>query len=522
LRDTEPRHDKSNNRVAQDKDVPDMLATAKSAIKRRIVGIAPSQLKPNQFSLSIYGDPASEIDDLLVSIRTHGILVALVVTPGSQSDTWEVLSGHRRLACALALELSEVPCEIRQMALGEPRRGVVLDFNRQRRKTFSQLMREADAIEKLWAAKANVRRLANLHRGLCPGPSLSVDSDRPNSDDRAKASESVAPVAGNGRLATNPGRTDTAIARYLQLGGKDIYRQARAIWRLSQAGDVRAQNGVAQLDAGTKTIHAAYKDLRRRDRFRVDFRPTPYDVWSFRHDRAFGIPHPGDIPPAIIAHALYYFTPPDGMVVDPMAGGGTTLDVCESMGRRCLAYDLHPARPEIRLHDIRHGYPAEASGCDLIFCDPPYHTMLARHFGLGGSAALSLTDWVAFLNDLSKHSFTTLRAGGYLALLLAAQTEKDLPAGFGYLDHAFFGYAAAISAGFLPVRRISCPMDGAYLPQHVRRARTEGRLLGQVRDLLVMQKPSHHRETLGVRSPLLQNDIACVFGSRVADSPSHT
>src|SRR5439155_19542700 len=82
----------------------------------------------------------------------------------------------------------------------------------------------------------------------------------------------------------------------------------------------------------------------------------------------------------------------------------------------------------------------------------------------------------------------------YLALLLAAQTEKDLPSGCGYLDHAFFGYIAALRAGFLPERRISCPMDGAYLPQHVRRARSEGRLLGQVRDLLVMRKPSHNRE----------------------------
>ena len=92
-------------------------------------------------------------------------------------------------------------------------------------------------------------------------------------------------------------------------------------------------------------------------------------------------------------------------------------------------------------------------------------------------------------------AFATLRPGGCLALLLAPQTEKDLPAGFGYLDHAFFGYSAATQAGFLPERRISCPMDGAYLPQHVRRAREEGRLLGQVRDLLVMRKPSHMRDS---------------------------
>ena len=68
----------------------------------------------------------------------------------------------------------------------------------------------------------------------------------------------------------------------------------------------------------------------------------------------------------------------DGLVVDPMAGGGTTLDVCQSMGRRCLAYDLEPSRPDIHHHDIRAGFPAAAVGCDLIFCDPPYHTMLAQ------------------------------------------------------------------------------------------------------------------------------------------------
>ena len=87
-------------------------------------------------------------------------------------------------------------------------------------------------------------------------------------------------------------------------------------------------------------------------------------------------------------------------------------------------------------------------------------------------------------------AFAALRPGGHLALLLANQTEKDLPAGHGYLDHAFFGYQAILAAGFLPQRRISCPMAGAYLPQHVQRARRDGRMLGQVRDLLVARKPA--------------------------------
>jgi ParB family transcriptional regulator, chromosome partitioning protein len=465
------------------------VSTRSSLTPQRMV-LPLSQLKPNDFSLSIYGDPAAEIDDLLPSIREHGVLVALVVASGHLPGLWEVISGHRRLACAQALGLTKIPCEVRYMPDGMERCRSILEYNRQRRKTFSQLMREADAIEKLWKPEASARRISNLRRGQT---ALAKQSDP--SDGRISAFRSEPPdlaiwsAKEKGASPQNRGRTDATIAQVLEMGGKDLYRQARTIWRLAQSSDLRAQNAVAQLDAKTKTIHAAYKDLRRRDRFSADFRPTPYDVWAFRHDRAFGIPHPGTIPPAIVAHTLHYFTPPGGLVVDPMAGGGTTTDVCQSMGRRCLAYDIHPTRPDIQPHDIRQGFPPEALNCDLIFCDPPYHTMLAQKYAPDSIASIPLAHWISFLHQLTRDAFATLRPGGYLALLLAAQTEKDLPAGFGYLDHAFYGYIAALRAGFLPERRISCPMDGAYLPQQVRQARHDGRLLGQVRDLLVVRKP---------------------------------
>jgi ParB family chromosome partitioning protein len=438
--------------------------TALASPPPTIVRIEIGLIQPDPFSLSIYGEADGELDDLIEGVRAHGVLVPLVVTASGRA--WQVVSGHRRLACARLLGLHDVPCEVRTIEGEDARRAAVLEYNRQRRKTFGQMMREADALEELASRAARRRSRANLRRGA-----ESVESpDRRDSDSR-------------------DGRTDSAIARTIGLGGKDLYRQARALWRKCREDDPRAKNGVAQVDAGTKTIHAAYKDLRRRDRFSAGFRPTPYDVWSFKHDRAFGIPHPGSIPPAIVAHTLHYFTEPGGLVVDPMAGGGTTMDVCESMGRRCLAYDLEPVRPEIRPHDASKPLPLETSGCDLIFCDPPYHTMLARRYAEGGIADAPLTSWVSFLDVLSHNAFAALRPGGRIALLLANQTEKDLPAGHGYLDHAFLGYSALIGAGFLPVRRISCPMDGSYLPQHVRRARLEGRMLGQVRDLIIARKP---------------------------------
>ena len=487
-----------------------MPVTVKSSVASRVLAISPTKLRPSRFSRTIYGESTALLDDLLPSVRDHGVLVPLVVATESEPGTWEVISGHRRLACALILGLTKVPCETRSFPSDSARRLATLEYNRQRQKNFSQMMREADALEELWENQAKSRSIANLRKGKSDGHERIETVERRNSDSRGISEQWDENGDESGREGRGTqGRTDARIGRRIGLGGKDLYRQARAIWRLAQSRDARAQSGVAQLNAGTKTIYAAYKDLRRRDRFSADFRPTPYDVWSFRHDRAFGVLHAGSIPAAIVAHTLYYYTQPDALVVDPMAGGGSTLDVCHSMGRRCFAYDIQPIRPEIKPHDIRRGFPAEAADCDLVFCDPPYHTMLARQYSPDGVASVSFTEWRRFLHELAQSVFTTLNPGGYFALLLAAQTEKDLPTGFGYLDHAFLGYSAALQAGFEPERRISCPMPGAYLPEQVRRARREGRLLGQVRDLLVLRKPVHAREISLTSILNMENPLDC-------------
>ena len=409
------------------------------------IGIDPACLKANAFSLSVYGDPSAEIDDLMPSVREHGVLVPLVVAaPGPERGTWEVISGHRRLALRGPSDWPRSPARSGDCRAGPPGRPRSWSTTASAARHSASSCAKPTRSRRSGDPKPSARRLANLRKGCAGESDGSEDAECRDSDARAEREDSGpdagerAPSRGDGR-----GRTDAAIARHLGMGGKDLYRQAPRHLAAGPIGRRPAQSGVAQLDGGTKTIHAAYKDLRRRDRFGSDFRPTPYDVWPFRHDRAFGIPHPGSIPPALVAHALHYYTAPGALVVDPMAGGGTTLDVCQSMGRRCLAYDLHPARPEIRPHDIRIGFPPETSGCDLIFCDPPYHTMLARHYARDAVSSAPLSSWIAFLHDLARHAFHALRPGGCLALLLAAQTEKDLPAGFGYLDHAFFGYAAA-------------------------------------------------------------------------------
>jgi hypothetical protein len=423
--------------------------------------VATEDLSANSFSRTVYGEAETSLDGFLDSVRAVGVLEPICVTAGPRG--FRIISGHRRWACARALGLAHVPCRIVEFENESAEQLAVLDANLQRTKTFSQVMREADALAQLLAPAALKRRMANLRQFSEPEDQV---------------------------LGTRTPTTDQRIASRVGLGSRETYRQARAIWSAMANGDIRAGALVAELDAKTKTIHAAYKDLRRRTVLSTSFKPTPYDVWNFRHDRAFGIQHPGSVPAKLIAHLVHYFTMPGDLVVDPMAGGGTTLDVCEALGRRCRAYDRRPVRPDIAYNDVKAGIPPDCAGASLIFLDPPYHTQAALADPLDETAQFPLSTWIAFLQHLAETCHVCLARGGHVALLVANQTEKDVPAGYGYLDHAFYGYIALLRAGFVPVRRISCPMDGRYLPQDVLAARREGRLLGQVRDLLVMRKPN--------------------------------
>ena len=197
----------------------------------------------------------------------------------------------------------------------------------------------------------------------------------------------------------------------LGMGGKDLYRQARALWRLAQSGDVRCsewyRRGWTPVPRPstllTKTYVAAIASVPIfAPRLTMSGRSGTIGPLAF--------PTRGDPASDHRTHASLLHDSNGASWLTRWPAEGPRLDVCQSMGRRCLAYDLHPVRPEILAHDIRHGFPTEAVDCDLIFCDPPYHTMLARHYSRDGIASAPLTEWVAFLHDLTRHAFATLRA----------------------------------------------------------------------------------------------------------------
>ncbi|MCC8180510.1 MAG: hypothetical protein LIP23_06340, partial [Planctomycetes bacterium] len=81
----------------------------------------------------------------------------------------------------------------------------------------------------------------------------------------------------------------------------------------------------------------------------------------------------GATPSYILWNLLRLYTEPGELVVDPMAGSGTTLDVARELDRRSLGYDLKPTRQDIHRVDARK-LPLEDGKAAFVFIDPPYST----------------------------------------------------------------------------------------------------------------------------------------------------
>ncbi len=81
----------------------------------------------------------------------------------------------------------------------------------------------------------------------------------------------------------------------------------------------------------------------------------------------------GATPAWVIWNLLQRYTREKDVILDPMCGSGTTLDVAAELGRGGIGFDLAPRRPDIQPADSRH-IPLKAESVDFVFIDPPYST----------------------------------------------------------------------------------------------------------------------------------------------------
>lgn len=151
----------------------------------------------------------------------------------------------------------------------------------------------------------------------------------------------------------------------------------------------------------------------------------PYTIWDFqyRDDYAGDSDFHGNCSPQIVEQCIWRFTEEGDLVVDPMAGSGTALDVCRRFNRQCIGYDIKPPsdRADIIQNDSRN-IPLESDSVDMVFIHPPYWNLV--NFMKGGedladlSRADTPTKFLEMLWDVFRECHRTLKHGKYMCVLL--------------------------------------------------------------------------------------------------------
>jgi DNA modification methylase/plasmid maintenance system antidote protein VapI len=222
-----------------------------------------------------------------------------------------------------------------------------------------------------------------------------------------------------------------------------------------------------------------------------DDTPMLYNVWNFaKNDPRLGYyDYAGRIPGQIVMNLLYYYTEQGELVIDPMAGSGTTVDVCLIMNRRCRAYDIAPttARKDIKQWDLSKGLPDEAMSCDLIILDPPYWDLLKGLYTKESVSSLDLKGWLEFMHKTSINCYNALKEGGEVALIIGM--KDDTTDTNRFYDLPYYCMKLFESTGFKEIQRISIPLTTQVKSHHdVEYAKKNRIMLNINRDLIVYRK----------------------------------
>lgn len=229
-------------------------------------------------------------------------------------------------------------------------------------------------------------------------------------------------------------------------------------------------------------------DIERVGEDGLNLKIKPYDYWTFSGcNDLFGTDeYPGRIPGQLVAHVLYFYTEQGDVVLDPMAGGGTTPDVCLVLGRKCFAYDMaETERADIMQHDLANGWPDKIKKADLIFLDPPYFSKKDKDYVEGSISGWEREEYLAFFAARLREARDLVKKGTKLAFLMSDWNDET-----GEQEGIFiWDYAQIIQeAGWKLVRHIQVPLSTQQVhPDIVVKFRAAKRLARLERYLLIAE-----------------------------------
>jgi len=234
------------------------------------------------------------------------------------------------------------------------------------------------------------------------------------------------------------------------------------------------------------------KNLKVQSLFNdTDFTPPLYNIWTFAK-KSNAVSHFGNSEQRIVDNLLYLYTEPFDIVVDPFAGGGSTIDACKYRLRRYWTSDRKPIperEKEIRKHDITvDGLPPlnrNWSQVTLTYLDPPYWRQAAGQYSDDAAdlANMPLEEFTKTMADLVK-GIASKQSKGVIALLIQpTQWSAD---NRQFTDHVTDIIQAVGNKKLVLENRISCPYSTEqYNAQQVEWSKANRKLLVLTRELIV-------------------------------------
>jgi len=141
-----------------------------------------------------------------------------------------------------------------------------------------------------------------------------------------------------------------------------------------------------------------------------------------------------------MANLIYYHTKPFGIVYDPFAGSGSTVDICKKYFRRyyCSDVEVIPGREDdIKQWKIQDGMPDDFKYIrpNLVFLDPPYWKQAEGKYSDSKDdlANMSLEDFYSTLENFLKK--ITAKKPDKIAIVISPTQYKN--ENHKFEDHIF-------------------------------------------------------------------------------------
>jgi len=229
-------------------------------------------------------------------------------------------------------------------------------------------------------------------------------------------------------------------------------------------------------------------------------------LWDYPHQSYGATPKgnnkfQGVTPAFVIWNLIQRYTKPGDIVVDPMAGSGTAVDVCDEEGRKCLAFDINPQHPKIIKNDSRI-IPIKDNSVDLVFIDPPYgdNVHYSDHPADIGHISAEDPKFYEELTKVAKEIYRILKPDGVLGWLIGDQWVKRrfTPVGF------YIYRMLTEDVGFTPID-IICVVrrnQSSNTALWHYRAKKFNFFLRGFKYLFIMRKPLSADDSLRARLPL--------------------